>query len=135
MKTTSKWRLNQNEDNTKKKNKILNYYLLSYQTKPNKPFLTSQTYQSIPTKPNLPNQTYKTKPTIPRPLPNQNFLTSYRSLRKQIKEICNKSLAKSLPWAWHSSAPACLLLKIQKYSWYSSFSPVGHIAPPSLYVF
>ena len=68
-------------------------------TKPTKP---SQTYQTKLTQSNLRNQTFKTYKTNPNVsnLPNQTY---YTKLTKP-----NQSPAsQSLPWAWHSSAPAC----------------------------
>ena len=75
MKTTSKRRQPQNEDDFKKIKEDKDE-LLSYQTKTTNPFPSNQAYPTIPTKPNLPNQaqptepnllkiTYQTKPTIP----------------------------------------------------------------------
>ena len=86
------------------------------QIKPVKPNLSSQIYQTKPSKPSLPNHTYgtnSTKPTRPS-LPNQNF---QRNKSKAPKlnlwaKLANPNVNQiqtslSLPWAWHSSAPAC----------------------------
>ena len=78
-------------------------------TKPNIP---TKTYQTKPTKPNLQNQTYQTKPTRPNfqiKLPNQAF-KSYQTkpnIPKPTKPNGSQA-SQSLPWAWHSLAPACL---------------------------
>ena len=91
MKITSKWRWPQNEDNLKRRNKRLNDQLLSYQTKTTKPFLPDQTYHTKPTQNNLPNQTLEV-------------------LENNLNKYTRKSrVTRSLPWAWHSWAPASSL--------------------------
>ena len=65
--------------------------------------VSNQTYETEPTKTNLPKQTYQTEPTKL----NLQKLTYFKKPTKPNKP--NQSLVRqSLPWAWHSSAPACL---------------------------
>ena len=68
---------------------------------PSMPYLQNQFYQSKPRKPNLPN---KTK------LKKLKFSKEQNQSAKLADPNDNQSqTSSSLPWAWHSWAPACLV--------------------------
>ena len=82
------------------------------QTKPIKPNIPNQTFKTKPTKPYQQNKFYQTKPTKPNQNDQRNKskapkLNSWAKLANP--NVIQSQTSFSLPWAWHSSAPACFI--------------------------